>query len=69
MATITISVNIAEGNKWDGDADFRLDIPEKDFISLDRNQLATEIVNRTYLFKVVDEALEDYEAQNLGVTR
>ena len=69
MATITISVNIAEGNKWEGDAELRLDIPEKDFISLDRNQLATEIINRTYLFKVVDEALEDYKAQNLGVTK
>ena len=59
MATITISVNICEGNKWEGDADFKLDIPEKDFIYLDRNQLATE------LGKVIDEALEDYKRNNL----
>ena len=58
MATITISVNICEGNKWEGDADFKLDIPEKDFIYLDRNQLATETG------KLIDRALMDYKRNN-----
>lgn len=58
MATITISVNIAEGCKWEGNSEFKVNIPENHFKYIDRNTLATEFG------KLLNEALKDYELKN-----
>ncbi len=58
MSTVTITVNIATGNMYEGNAEFKLTLPEKHIKHLDRNQLASE------LDKLFDEACAEYERKN-----
>ena len=58
MSTITITVNIATGNMYEGNAEFKLNLPEKHIQHLDRNKLASE------LNTLFDEACAEYESQN-----
>ena len=58
MSTITITVNIATGNKYEGNSEFKINIPEKYFKYIDRNKLASE------LDILIDKALVDYGKSN-----
>jgi hypothetical protein len=58
MSTITITVNIATGNMWEGNAEFKMDLPEKHIKHLDRNKLASE------LNTLFDKACADYGSKN-----
>ena len=58
MSTITITVNIATGNKYEGNAEFKMNLKEQHLRHLDRNQLATE------LDEMINLALIDYQAAN-----
>jgi hypothetical protein len=60
--TITITVNVATGNKWEGDAEFKVQVPvdngETNFKLIDRNRIATE------LDQAINRALVDYGKSN-----
>ena len=58
MSSITITVNIATADKWEGNSEFRLVLPEKHFKYIDRNKLASE------LDTLIDKALVDYGKSN-----
>ena len=58
MSSITITVNIATAHKYEGDAEFKLTLPEKHFKYIDRNKLASE------LDTLIDKALVDYGKSN-----
>ena len=59
MTTLTITVNIATGNKYEGNAEFKLgELKETQLRHLDRNQLATE------LDELINTAFMDYQVAN-----
>ena len=58
MSTVTITVNIATADKYEGNAEFKLNIPERHFKHIDRNKLASE------LDTLIDKALVDYGKSN-----
>ena len=65
MATITISVNIAETDKNEGDADFRVDIPES-CLSYIFGSISYIVDFDSKINDCMNKAVEDYRENNSG---
>lgn len=58
MTTITISVNICTGDKWEGNAKYDLNIPEYSLMYIDPESFNSEVS------KLILEARDDYCKRN-----
>ena len=58
MNTITITINIATTDMFEGNSEFKLTVSDNDLRQLDRNQLASELDD------LLDDALMDYDWKN-----
>jgi hypothetical protein len=58
MTTITISVNISTGNKYEGNSNYSLDIPEYHLMNLNPESFNAEVA------KIILEARDEYCKRN-----
>ena len=58
MVTLSISVNLASGGEWEGNAEFAITLPENHLKYIDRNKLAES------LDPMLDQAIDEYNKRN-----
>ena len=56
--TLSISINLASANEWEGSAEFAITLPENHLKYLDRNKLAEQ------LDPMLDRAIDEYRKRN-----